>query len=176
MSLITEETFDFGVDSPSDSLEVSLEEEDEVFIGPVKHIERCVAKSIDLNIQKSRASQRRRRRSKRGLWSWSPLSADKLEELSREANRLALQLEKSSLKKNTGLGGRNTPSGEARAKLRVLEDEPEHRKTPWSPRRETYLVKNSPVKSLLPSVDTQSVCVSPLAWAHCEDVKIPAPK
>ncbi|MGH0155444.1 UNVERIFIED_CONTAM: hypothetical protein FKN15_062827 [Acipenser sinensis] len=167
MSLITEETFDFGVDSPSDSLEVSLEEEDEVFIGPVKHIERCVAKSIDLNIQKSGESQRRRRRSKRGLWSWSPLSADKLEEISREANRLAMQLEKSSLKENTGLGGRNTPSGEARAKLRVLK---EHRKTPRSPRRETYLVKNSPVKSLLPSVDTESVCVSPLAWAHCEDV------
>ncbi|KAK6471975.1 proline/serine-rich coiled-coil protein 1-like isoform X1 [Huso huso] len=171
MSLITEETFDFGVDSPSDSLEVSLEEEDEVFIGPVKHIERCVAKSIDLNIQKSRESQRRRRRrSKRGLWSWSPLSADKLEEISREANRLAMRLEKSSLKENTGLGGRNTPSGEARAKLRVLKDEQEHRKTPRSPRRETYLVKNSPVKSLLPSVDTGSVCISPLAWAHCEDV------
>ncbi|XP_058860279.1 proline/serine-rich coiled-coil protein 1-like isoform X2 [Acipenser ruthenus] len=169
MSLITEETFDFGVDSPSDSLEVSLEEEDEVFIGPVKHIERCVAKSIDLNVQKSGESQRRRR-SKRGLWSWSPLNADKLEEISREANRLAMQLEKSSLKENTGLGGRNTPSGEARAKLRVLKDEQEHRKPPRSPRRETYLVKNSPVKSLLPCVDTESVCVSPLAWAYCEDV------
>ncbi|KAK1152842.1 proline/serine-rich coiled-coil protein 1-like isoform X1 [Acipenser oxyrinchus oxyrinchus] len=165
MALITEETFDFGVDSPSDSLEVSLEEEDEVFIGPVKHIERCVAKSIDLNIQKSGESRRRRRRrSKRGLWSWSPLSADKLEEISREANRLAMQLEKSSLKENTGR------TGEARAKLRVLKDEQEHRKNPRSPRRETYLVKNSPVKSLLPSVDTESVCVSPLAWAHCEDV------
>ncbi|MBN3283294.1 GTSE1 protein, partial [Polyodon spathula] len=163
-----EERFPTDKDINPNILEVSLEEEDEVFIGPVKHVERCVAKSIDLNIQKSGESQRRR--SKQGLWSWSPLSADKLEEISREANRLAMQLEKSSLKENTGIGDRNSPLGEARAKLRVLKDEQEYRKSSRSPRRETYLVKNSPVKSLLPSVDTESVCVSPLAWAHCEDV------
>uniref|UniRef100_W5N4E1 Proline and serine rich coiled-coil 1 n=1 Tax=Lepisosteus oculatus TaxID=7918 RepID=W5N4E1_LEPOC len=144
---ITEETFDFGIDSPSDSRELCdsiMAEEEEVFVGPVRHVERCVAKSIDLNVQGARGDG--------GLLNWSPLSAEKLEEISREANRLASQLERTVLKENAGDRCQESP------RVRALRDRQEPRR---SPRRETYIVKDSPVKSLLPSVVPESGCPSP---------------
>ncbi|MBN3312422.1 PSRC1 protein, partial [Atractosteus spatula] len=157
---ITEETFDFGIDSPSDSRELcdaSMAEEEEVFVGPVRHVERCVAKSIDLNVQGAMESQRAggwgsKAGGDGGLLNWSPLSAEKLEEISREANRLASQLERTVLKENAGDGCQESP------RVRALRDRQEPCR---SPRRETYIVKDSPVKSLLPSVVPESGCPSP---------------
>nr|XP_015197954.1 PREDICTED: proline/serine-rich coiled-coil protein 1 isoform X3 [Lepisosteus oculatus]XP_015197955.1 PREDICTED: proline/serine-rich coiled-coil protein 1 isoform X3 [Lepisosteus oculatus] len=157
---ITEETFDFGIDSPSDSRELCdsiMAEEEEVFVGPVRHVERCVAKSIDLNVQGARESQRAggwgsKAGGDGGLLNWSPLSAEKLEEISREANRLASQLERTVLKENAGDRCQESP------RVRALRDRQEPRR---SPRRETYIVKDSPVKSLLPSVVPESGCPSP---------------
>ncbi|XP_065710363.1 proline/serine-rich coiled-coil protein 1 isoform X1 [Patagioenas fasciata] len=61
---------------------------------------------------------------------WSPLSGARLEEMVREATRLAAQLEQCHLPP------RGTPP------------------TPRSPRRQTFVVKDSPVRALLPTVES----------------------
>ncbi|XP_055584343.1 proline/serine-rich coiled-coil protein 1 isoform X2 [Falco cherrug] len=95
---VTEESFDFGLLSPSDSQE---EEEDEGEAGA---------------------------RAGGGSGRWSPLHGARLEEMVREATRLAAQLEQCHLS-------------------------PSARHGPRSPRRETFVVKDSPVRALLPTVE-----------------------
>ncbi|XP_061869714.1 proline/serine-rich coiled-coil protein 1 [Colius striatus] len=99
---VTEESFDFGFLSPSDSLE---EEEDEEGAGGP-----------------GGSSGR-----------WAPLSGAHLEEMMREATLLAAQLERCQL----------PPRG------------PSDARSPRSPRRQTFVVKDSPVRALLPTVETQ---------------------
>uniref|UniRef100_A0A8C3FYP3 Proline and serine rich coiled-coil 1 n=1 Tax=Chrysemys picta bellii TaxID=8478 RepID=A0A8C3FYP3_CHRPI len=119
IKFITDEKFDFGLSSPSDSQSVSEEEE-------LRHVDRGVAQRLDLNVQQ-------REGARECLARWSPLSPEKLEEIVKEANRLAVQLERCSLQEKE-----NASSGRA---------------SPRSPRRETFVVKNSPVRALLPTVE-----------------------
>uniref|UniRef100_A0A8C3XGG1 Proline/serine-rich coiled-coil protein 1 n=1 Tax=Cyanoderma ruficeps TaxID=181631 RepID=A0A8C3XGG1_9PASS len=110
---VTEESFDFGMLSPSDSQE---EEEDEDRPGGG-----C--------------------RHEGGNGRWSPLRGARLEEMVREATRLAAQFEGCHLpppSPGDPLGPAATPPG-----------------TPRSPRRQTFVVKDSPVRALLPTVDSQ---------------------
>ncbi|KAM4885088.1 proline/serine-rich coiled-coil protein 1 [Sylvia borin] len=110
---VTEERFDFAVLSPSDSQE---EEEDEDRPGG--------------GCQHGGGDGR-----------WSPLRGARLEEMMREATRLAAQLEGCHLPPpppGDPLGPATTPPG-----------------TPRSPRRQTFVVKDSPVRALLPTVDSQ---------------------
>ncbi|KAM6100797.1 LOW QUALITY PROTEIN: uncharacterized protein FYW35_013732, partial [Pterocles gutturalis] len=101
---VTEESFDFGFLSPSDSREE--EEEEEAIPGG--------------------AGGR-----------WSPLSGARLEEVMREATRLAAQLEQCHLPPPGPQGPPGSPST----------------RSPRSPRRQTFVVKDSPVRALLPTVD-----------------------
>ncbi|XP_068515694.1 proline/serine-rich coiled-coil protein 1 isoform X3 [Anas acuta] len=66
---------------------------------------------------------------------WSPLSGAQLEEMVREATRLAAQLQHSHL---PPLGPGPSPPGGGGS--------------PRNPRRETFVVKDSPVRELLPTV------------------------
>ncbi|XP_023669116.2 uncharacterized protein [Paramormyrops kingsleyae] len=139
LGFITEEQLDFTFGSPvSDSEQASQEVEEEVFVGAVKHVERCVAKSLDFNAREGvgRASP--------GPPHWTPLSTEKFEEVCREANRLARQLEKLSLKENL------EQSPLVTALIRAQEPR-------RSPRRETYVVKDSPVRLLLPDVSLEGI-------------------
>lgn len=61
---------------------------------------------------------------------WSPLSGAQLEEMVREATRLAAQLQHSHPMGPSPAGGGS----------------------PRNPRRETFVVKDSPVRELLPTV------------------------
>ncbi|CAN8199996.1 unnamed protein product [Coccothraustes coccothraustes] len=108
---VTEESFDFGVLSPSDSQE---EEEDE--------------DSPGRGCQQGGSNGR-----------WSPLSGARLEEMVREATRLAAQLE------GCHLPAPGDPPGPATTAP----------STPRSPRRQTFVVKDSPVRALLPTVESQ---------------------
>ncbi|KAL4645848.1 proline/serine-rich coiled-coil protein 1 [Arapaima gigas] len=90
---------------------------------PGKHLERGIARVVD----------------EPGSHCWSPLSAVDMEHICQEANRLARQLHRVALKEAlaesplvTTLRKGNTPTR--------------------SPRRETYVVKDSPVRLLLPDV------------------------
>lgn len=141
ITLITDEQFDFGLSSPSDSREEAPTEQ-----------ARPVAHRLDLHgLQQEGVGCSRDR-----LAHWSPLSAEKLEEIMQEANRLAVQLERCSLrekeKAGAGLLGDSalSPAGESLAPVRLLHKE---RASPRSPRRETFVVKNSPVRALLPTVE-----------------------
>ncbi|XP_051021523.1 proline/serine-rich coiled-coil protein 1 [Acomys russatus] len=74
-------------------------------------------------------------------FSLGPLSPEKLEEILDEANRLAAQLEECALQDldSAGAGpGRPSPRGKP------------------SPRRETFVLKDSPVRDLLPTVNSWS--------------------
>ncbi|XP_038675228.1 proline/serine-rich coiled-coil protein 1-like isoform X2 [Scyliorhinus canicula] len=93
---------------------------------------------------------------------WSPLSAEKLVEIVKEANRLANQFEKCALKEkeNAKIQGRSGNDRlklekEPKAKIRLLQDERPCKKSPRSPRRDTFFVLDSPNKALLPSVNLQ---------------------
>ncbi|XP_066561743.1 proline/serine-rich coiled-coil protein 1 [Amia ocellicauda] len=132
---ITEETFDFSLDSPSDSRELQDAcEEEEVLVGPVRLAGRCVAKTLDLNVPEAELLQGARGA---GAPSWSPLSAERLEQISLEANRLARQLRRGARKENGGGA------------------------EPRCPRRETYVVRDSPVKDLLPSISPAPMAEGP---------------
>ncbi|XP_064499490.1 proline/serine-rich coiled-coil protein 1 isoform X2 [Pseudopipra pipra] len=112
---VTEESFDFGILSPSDSQD---EEEDEESRGGGS------------------------RRGGGGSGRWSPLRGARLEEMVREATRLAAQLERCHLPPpapGDPPGPAATPPG-----------------TPRSPRRQTFVVKDSPVRALLPTVESQA--------------------
>ncbi|XP_067863933.1 G2 and S phase-expressed protein 1-like [Heptranchias perlo] len=159
VNFITEETFDFGISFPAESQESLLENDtEEVFIGPVRHSERCVAMGIDVN-----SNNGNQQKTNETVLKWSPLSAEKLVEIVKEANRLANQFEKCALKENAKRQGREGRSGsdrsklekESKAKIRLLQDERTCKKSPRSPRRETFFVLDSPNKALLPSVDLQ---------------------
>uniref|UniRef100_A0A8C0HG93 Proline and serine rich coiled-coil 1 n=1 Tax=Chelonoidis abingdonii TaxID=106734 RepID=A0A8C0HG93_CHEAB len=128
IKFITDEKFDFGLSSLSDSREEEHVEEEEL-----RDVDRGVAQRLDPNVQQREGAGR----SRECLARWSPLSPEKLEEIVKEANRLAVQLERCSLqeKENASTGALGP------------------RASPRSPRRETFVVKNSPVRALLPTVD-----------------------
>ncbi|XP_072610505.1 proline/serine-rich coiled-coil protein 1 isoform X1 [Vulpes vulpes] len=69
--------------------------------------------------------------------SLGPLSPEKLEEILHEANRLAAQLEQCALQEQDSTGESLGP-----------------RKVKPSPRRETFVLKDSPVRDLLPTVSS----------------------
>lgn len=69
--------------------------------------------------------------------SLGPLSPEKLEEILHEANRLAVQLEQCALQEQESTGEGLGP-----------------RRVKPSPRRETFVLKDSPVRDLLPTVSS----------------------
>lgn len=82
-----------------------------------------------------------------GNGRWSPLRGARLEEMVREATRLAAQLEGCHLPPpapGDPPGPAATPPG-----------------TPRSPRRQTFVVKDSPVRALLPTVESRGPAPTP---------------
>ncbi|XP_074226215.1 proline/serine-rich coiled-coil protein 1 isoform X3 [Camelus bactrianus] len=126
VKFIVDETLDFGGLSPSDSRE---EEDTAVLVTPEKPLRRGLSHRSNPNAV-APAPQGPR-------LSLGPLSPEKLEEILDEANRLAAQLEKCALqeRENTGEG-------------------PGLRRVKPSPRRETFVLKDSPVRDLLPTVSS----------------------
>lgn len=90
-------------------------------------------------------------------FSLGPLSPEKLEEILDEANRLAAQLEECALQDREGAGaGPGKPSSRGKP----------------SPRRETFVLKDSPVRDLLPTVSSWSTpSPSSLAGLRSSDKK-----
>lgn len=131
IKFIVDETLDFGGLSPSDSHE---EEDITVLVSPEKPLRRGLSHRSNPNAVAPALQGVR--------FSLGPLSPEKLEEILDEANRLAAQLEECALKDResaAGTGpGRPSPRGKA------------------SPRRETFVLKYSPVRDLLPTVSSWS--------------------
>ncbi|XP_048219005.1 proline/serine-rich coiled-coil protein 1 [Perognathus longimembris pacificus] len=130
VTFITDETLDFEGMSPSDSHE---ENDIAVLVTPEKPPRRGLAHRSNPNAVAAAPQGVR--------FSLGPLSPEKLEEILDEANRLAAQLEQCALRDRESAGASSGP-----------------RRGKPSPRRETFVLKDSPVRDLLPTV-------SSLAWS-----------
>ncbi|XP_049428989.1 G2 and S phase-expressed protein 1 isoform X1 [Epinephelus fuscoguttatus] len=152
--LLTDEKFDFDVSlSPASSK--GDEDEDEVFVGPVSHKERCISVNVASRLEDGGGDVR---------VSWSPLSGDQLEAVCQEAHRLANQLQCSEVSQPRGKDDKtsNTTTDtaadrdefvqDAEAKLGVL-DQTARVLSPI--KRQTFCVQDSPMKQLPPAVQRQ---------------------
>ncbi|XP_066209497.1 proline/serine-rich coiled-coil protein 1 isoform X3 [Saccopteryx leptura] len=124
VKFIVDETLDFGGLSPSDSRD---EEDTAVLVTPEKPLRRGLSHRSDPNTAVPTPQGVR--------FSLGRLSPAKLEEIVHEANRLAAQLEQCALQERERTG-----------------EGPAPRRGKPSPRRETFVLKDSPVRDLLPTV------------------------
>ncbi|ELK30751.1 Myosin-binding protein H-like protein [Myotis davidii] len=128
VKFIVDETLDFGGLSPSDSRE---EEDIPVLATPEKPLRRGLSHRGDLNAVAP---------TPQGVsFSLGLLSPAKMEEVLDEANRLAAQLEQCALQERERAG-----------------ESPGPRRAKPSPRRETFVLKDSPVRDLLPTVSSSA--------------------
>ncbi|XP_038854564.1 G2 and S phase-expressed protein 1 [Salvelinus namaycush] len=152
---LAEEKFDFDISlSPASSR--GDEDDDEVFVGPVCHKERCISVGLETIVKENVSS-----------WpsvgegpSWSPLAVDKFEEICKEANLLASQLVVNQQQPDVGVtNGTLTLSKEepkedfvqdAGAKLGMFRKPVDAVLSPI--KRETFCVQDSPLKQLPPAI------------------------
>ncbi|KAG7214421.1 hypothetical protein INR49_006378 [Caranx melampygus] len=146
---LNDEKFDFDVSlSPASSK--GDEDEDEVFVGPVSHKERCVSVHFASRLEDSGGGVRA---------SWSPLTGDQLEAVCQEAHRVATQLQSSDQPSQvndqreeiaTDAGSsREEFVQDAEAKLGVFSQTA----SALSPiKRQTFCVQDSPMKQLPPAI------------------------
>nr|XP_046207593.1 G2 and S phase-expressed protein 1 [Oncorhynchus gorbuscha] len=151
---LAEEKFDFDVSlSPASS---RGDEDDEVFVGPVYHKERCISVGLETIVKENVSSL-----SSVGEGpSWSPLAVDKFEEICKEANLLASQLVVNQQHPDVGVtNGTLTLSKEepkedfvqdAGAKLGMFRKPVDAVLSPI--KRETFCVQDSPLKQLPPAI------------------------
>ncbi|XP_069764021.1 G2 and S phase-expressed protein 1 isoform X2 [Narcine bancroftii] len=97
-NLLSEENTDFEILlSPLSG----KSDDEEVFLGPVGHIEKCVAASINLNCKEEKKSEMIE------TLNWSPLNTDKFVEIEREANFLAQHFENLAKEKSKEMEGKS---------------------------------------------------------------------
>ncbi|KAM6454484.1 proline/serine-rich coiled-coil protein 1 [Liasis olivaceus] len=151
IKFITDETLDFGQFSPLDGIDGCYrQEEEEPITCPLGLSDKSVAQAVGLNILLGENDERAQEQ----ILQWSPLTPEKLEEVMKEANLLAVQLEKCQLLEKQNVSSETKPET-------VLEHEllPPSRfmcaetKSPQNSRRKTFNVNNSPLKALLPTVE-----------------------
>ncbi|KAI1239418.1 hypothetical protein IHE44_0012539 [Lamprotornis superbus] len=141
--LLTDEKFDFDL-----SLSSTSGNEDEVFVGPVGHKERCVAASIEAKECVSAFDDK---------LTWSPLQGEKFVEIFKEAHLLALQIETGSKDKETKISQSEEQENkvvetfveDSMSKLKILRNK-NIDLSPRAVKRETYCVQDSPACQLPP--------------------------
>ncbi|XP_056370069.1 G2 and S phase-expressed protein 1 isoform X2 [Oenanthe melanoleuca] len=141
--LLTDEKFDFDL-----SLSSTSGNEDEVFVGPVGHKERCIAASIEAKKCVSSFDDK---------LMWSPLQGEKFVEIFKEARLLALQIEAGSKDTETKISQTEEQENKAvetfvedsKSKLKILRNKTIDL-SPRAVKRETYCVQDSPACQLPP--------------------------
>ncbi|XP_030072838.1 G2 and S phase-expressed protein 1 isoform X2 [Microcaecilia unicolor] len=173
-TLLMDEKFDFDLSlSPKSEKE---EDDDEVFIGPVGHKERCVAVGIEIQSHDAEETHSSKP-SAQGMWS--PLSGEKFVEIFKESHLLALQLSSNKRNQRSKIDKSCMQNSaveefvqESKAKMKMFQlgkeetdwSTPSKRETycvpngPTPNKRETYCVANSPF-SLLPPFVQQNLDV-----------------
>ncbi|NXY01384.1 GTSE1 protein, partial [Pteruthius melanotis] len=134
--LLTDEKFDFDL-----SLSSTSGNEDEVFVGPVGHKERCIAASIEAKKCVSASDDK---------LTWSPLQGEKFLEIFKEAHSLALQIETGSNNKDTKISQSEEQENkivetfveDSKSKLKILRNK-NIEISPRAVKRETYCVQDS---------------------------------
>ncbi|NXQ12509.1 GTSE1 protein, partial [Peucedramus taeniatus] len=141
--LLTDEKFDFDL-----SLSSTSGNEDEVFVGPVGHKERCIAASIEAKKCVSSFDDK---------LMWSPLQGEKFVEIFKEAHLLALQIETGSKNEETKTSQSEEQENkivetfveDTKSKLKILRNK-NIELSPRPVKRETYCVQDSPASQLPP--------------------------
>ncbi|NXK58910.1 GTSE1 protein, partial [Sylvietta virens] len=141
--LLTDEKFDFDL-----SLSSTSGNEDEVFVGPMGHEERCIAASIAAKKCVSASDDK---------LMWSPLQGEKFVEIFKEAHLLALQIETGSKNKETKISQSEEKENkivetfveDSKSKLKILRNK-NIEVTPRAVKRETFCVQDSPACQLPP--------------------------
>ncbi|XP_013914166.1 PREDICTED: G2 and S phase-expressed protein 1 [Thamnophis sirtalis] len=142
--LLSEEKFDFDL-----SLSPTSENEDEVFVGPMNHKEKCIAVRLESQEESQNKTQSHD-------LPWSPPAGDKFVEIFKEARLLAFQLKSGNKPdKNNTIHPREGKTEvvekfvkESKSKLKIFEKGIVADKTPTTPRRETYCLWESPISQL----------------------------
>ncbi|XP_038667302.1 G2 and S phase-expressed protein 1 isoform X3 [Scyliorhinus canicula] len=159
-NLLSEENSDFDILlSPASG---KSDDDDEVFLGPVRHVEKCIAIGIDLNYKEEESFKSTE------TVSWSPLNTDQFVEVSREANLLAQHFGSQVEGKSKKMGNKMIHNKvveqfieESKLKLALLKGI----SSPSCPRRETFIVQDSPLRFLPPAIQKSlQVCSSN---THC---------
>ncbi|KFP69598.1 G2 and S phase-expressed protein 1, partial [Acanthisitta chloris] len=147
--LLTDEKFDFDL-----SLTSVSGSEDEVFVGPLGHKERCISARMEANKSVSVFDDK---------LVWSPLQGEKFVEIFKEAHLLALQIETGSKNEETRSKNEETKISkleeqeeestqafveDSESKLKILGNKIMER--PRAVKRETYCVQDSPACQLPP--------------------------
>ncbi|KFO73499.1 G2 and S phase-expressed protein 1, partial [Cuculus canorus] len=150
--LLCDEKFDFDL-----SLSPASGNEDEVFIGPLGHKEKCIAVNIEAkkNAEEKTVSVCDEK--------WSPLTGEKLVEIFKEARLLALQIETGSKKEQTEISQSEEQENkiiekfveESESKLKILRNQ-NIKNSPRAVKRETYCVWDSPACQLPPCFQKES--------------------
>ncbi|NWX61360.1 GTSE1 protein, partial [Promerops cafer] len=143
LPLLTDEKFDFDL-----SLSSTSGNEDEVFVGPMGHKERCIAASIEAKKCGSAFDDK---------VIWSPLQGEKFVEIFKEAHLLALQIETGSKNKETKINESEEEENkivetfveDSKSKLKILRNK-NIEISPRAVKRETYCVQDSPACQLPP--------------------------
>uniref|UniRef100_A0A8C4RVI3 G2 and S phase-expressed protein 1 N-terminal domain-containing protein n=1 Tax=Erpetoichthys calabaricus TaxID=27687 RepID=A0A8C4RVI3_ERPCA len=132
------------------------DEDDEVFVGPVGHKEKCV--SVNIEMQAEVLSEPHTKSPVEQLINWSPLTGDKFVEIFKEAHLLVKQFEKitdnsdEASKENIPIRNKNAEQfvEDSDSKLNVFQNV---KGTVVSPiKRETFCVQDSPFRILPPAV------------------------
>lgn len=123
--------------------------EDEVFMGPVSHKEKCISHGVEIHMTDSISSGP----SLGEEPSWSPLTGEKFDEICKEAQLLASHLEQtvtdSVAKSSSQAEETETFQEDSTAKLNMFS-KPADVLSPI--KRETFLVQDSPMKQLPPAI------------------------
>ncbi|XP_053113944.1 G2 and S phase-expressed protein 1 isoform X2 [Hemicordylus capensis] len=151
---LTDEKFDFDL-----SLSPSSDHEDEVFVGPMGHKEKCIAVSLEAH----EGSEDKILPAPGDKLTWSPLAGEKYVEIFKEAHLVAIQLQSGSKpKRNAGKQEEqkaevsDTFVQDSKLKQKIFENGIEIEKTPRMVKRETYCVWESPLCQMAPSFQKYS--------------------
>ncbi|XP_010123325.1 PREDICTED: G2 and S phase-expressed protein 1, partial [Chlamydotis macqueenii] len=152
--LLTDEKFDFDL-----SLSPASGNEDEVFVGPLGHKEKCIA----VNIEAKESAEKKSVLASDDKLMWSPLTGEKFVEIFKEANLLAMQIETGSKNEQTKISQSEERENkiiekfveDSKSKLKILRNQ-NIGKSPRVVKRETYCVQDSPVCQLPPCFQKES--------------------
>ncbi|XP_041965990.1 G2 and S phase-expressed protein 1 isoform X4 [Alosa sapidissima] len=144
---VADEKFDFDISlSPASSK--GEEDEDEVFVGPIQHKERCIAVGVEAQLKDSISSGP----SVGEESSWSPLTVDNFDEISKEAQLVVSHLDSSLHGSSRSQEARLEEEAEftpARERF-AAESAAKRRLSPI--KRETFCIQDSPLKQLPPAI------------------------
>ncbi|NXG14480.1 GTSE1 protein, partial [Grallaria varia] len=141
--LLSDEKFDFDL-----SLSSTSGNEDEVFVGPVGHKERCIAASMEAKKSVSAFDDK---------FMWSPLQEEKFVEIFKEAHLLAQQIQTGRKNEETKVSQSEEQENkiietfveDSKSKLKILRNK-NIETSPRAVKRETYNVQDSPACLLPP--------------------------